>query len=406
MKNKILLFFAFIIYMNTYSQILFEEGYFVNNEGQKISCLIKNLDWKFNPTDFEYKLIENSVPQKIDIKSVKEFGISNSSKYVRTNVNMDNSTENINNLDFDRNPVFVQKLIFLKVLVEGNANLYLFENVNISKFFFNKENSSIEQLVYKIYFYKENNIAKNNLFKQQLLNISNCPIINTNKVENLVYTKKSLVSFFVEHNKCNNQEVINYEKKIKKDLINVKFTMHLNNSSLSIQNSVSEVSIDFGSKSSVGFGVEAEYILPFNKNKWAILVEPTYQNFKLEKTTLDKSVSGGQLISIVDYNSIELPFSLRHYLFLTKNSKIFINVSYVFDFETSSSIEFKRADYSKIDVLEVNSRNNFGFGLGYKFYDKYSLEVRYQPNRNILGEYLFWQSNYNKVSIIVGYSFF
>ena len=112
MKNKILLFFAFIINMNTYSQILFEEGYFVNNEGQKISCLIKNLDWKFNPTDFEYKLIENSVPQKIDIKSVKEFGISNSSKYVRTNVNMDNSTENINNLDFDRNPVFVQKLIF------------------------------------------------------------------------------------------------------------------------------------------------------------------------------------------------------------------------------------------------------------------------------------------------------
>ena len=97
---------------------------------------------------------------------------------------------------------------------------------------------------------------------------------------------------------------------------------------------------------------------------------------------------------------------MRHYLFLTKNSKIFINVSYVFDFETSSSIEFKRADYSKIDVLEVNSRNNFGFGLGYKFYDKYSLEVRYQPNRNILGEYLFWQSNYNKVSIIVGYSFF
>lgn len=405
-KKLLLLLIATIFSLNVYSQISFEKGYYINNSEQKIDCLIKNLDWKNNPTNFEYKVSENSESINANIKSVKEFGIYNNSKYIRNTVKIDKSSENINNLSYDRNPVFVEEQLFLKVLVEGKSNLYFYENGYLQCFFYNKDNSNIEQLIYKSYLISENEMGKNNQFKQQLWDNLKCPTIGMNKIEHLEYKKNSLINFFIEYNKCNNSDFINYQRKVKKDLFNLTFRAHLNNSSLSIQNYFSNVNnTDFGNKSGFGFGVEAEYILPFNKNKWAVSIEPTYQNFKSKKTSDVNSISGRKPIVTVDYSSIEVPLSLRYYFFLNKNSKIFINTSYVLDFSLKSSIEYKFTDNSNYN-LEVNTQNNWAFGIGYKFKDKYSLEMRGQTSKNILSDYIYWKSDYNTLSIILGYSLF
>lgn len=406
MKKQLLLLLTLIISFNVYSQISFEKGYYINNSKEKIECLIKNLDWINNPTDFEYKLSENSESINVNIKYVREFEIYNNSKYIRSKVKIDKSIEDINKLDYDKNATFVEELLFLKVLVEGNTNLYLYKNENIQKFFYNKDSSIIEQLVYKIYLNVDNNIVKNDRFKQQLWNDLKCNTIEIDKVENLVYKQNSLINFFIEYNKCNNSNFINYEQKVKKDLFNLTFRIHLNNSSLSIENSVNNSLTDFGNKFGIGFGIETEFILPYNKNKWAIVIEPTYQNFKSEKTTYLNNISGEKQITNVDYNSIEVPISLRHYLFINNNSKCFINASYIFDFNIKSSIELKGSDNSILNSLDINSRNNLGFGLGYKFKDKFSMEMRYLTSRNILGDYLYWKSNYNKLAVMIGYSIF
>ena len=146
--------------------------------------------------------------------------------------------------------------------------------------------------------------------------------------------------------------------------------------------------------------------MPFNKNKWAIAIEPTYQSFKSQKTTNVNNISGGVLIANVDYSSVEVPVGLRHYFYLNNNSKIFINASYIFDLSSKSSIEFTRNDGSNLNSLEIETRNNLAMGIGYKQNDRYSLEIRYQTNREILGNYLSWNSEYKTLSIIFGYSLF
>jgi hypothetical protein len=407
MKKRILFLLITILTLNCYSQISFEKGYYIDNTNQKIDCLIKNIDWKNNPTEFEYKLSENSEPKKTTIKTIKEFGIDNISKYVRSNVNIDRSSENINNLSNDRNPIFKEEELFLKVLVEGKANLYQYVNDNLKRYFYNKENSNIEQLIFKSYKATENNVGKNNKFKQQLFVDLKCPNFKTSKIKKIQYKKNSLVRFFTEYSKCYNNELINFEPKQKRDLFNLTIRPRINSSSLTIQNSVSNSrDTDFENKIGFGFGLEAEFILPFNKNKWAIAIEPTYQSFKSEKTTNVTNVSGGVLIASVDYSSIEVPLSLRHYFFLNNSSKIFINASYIFDLSSKSSIEFNRNDGSNLNSLEIETRNNLAMGIGYKQNDKYSLEVRYQTNREILGNYSFWSSEYKTLSIIFGYSLF
>lgn len=409
MKKHLLLFFGMILTVNCYSQISFEKGYYINNSDEKIDCLIKNTDWRRSPVNIEYKLSENNESKNANIKVVKEFGIYNVSKYIRRTVNVDNSSENFSNLSNDKNPIFIEKQLFLKVLIEGKSNLYEYLDDRGIRYFYNIKNSTIEQLIHKSYKTSDNKIGKNNRFRQQLWKDLKCSTIKMNKVENLVYEKNSLVNFFIQYNKCVNANFINYKEKQKRDLFNLTLRPRMKSSSLSMRSSTAAYkNTDFGSEIGFGFGIEAEFILPFNKNKWGILVEPTYQNFKSKKTTeVGYSLAGGKLISEVNYNSIEIPLGLRHYLFLNNNSKVFINASFIFDSSSKSSIEFKRDDNSSVISPDIKtSKPNLAFGIGYKLNDKFGLEMRYQTSRELFENDISWSSDYKTLSIIFGYSIF
>lgn len=196
-------------------------------------------------------------------------------------------------------------------------------------------------------------------------------------------------------------------KKNEKDLFNLFIKLGINSSSLSIENSVtSSRDVSFDNELSFRIGVEAEFILPFNKNKWGIIVEPTYHYYKSEKITEADNVAGGQLISNVNYKSIELPVGIRHYFFLKNRSKIFINASFILDFASNSTIELNRENGTTINSLEIESQNNLVFGLGYNQNEKFSLELRFQTPHEILNDYRSWKSEYKTVSIIFGYNIF
>ena len=407
MKKKLFFLLTIILSLNSYSQVSFEKGYYIDNNDQKISCLIKNLDWKNNPTKFEFKLSENSETQKADIKSIKEFAITNATKFIRSTVKIDRSSGNVNNLNADKNPVFSEEQLFLKVLVEGKANLYEYTDSDLKRYFYNKTDAPIEQLIYKSYMISDLDVGKNTKFRQQLWMDLNCPNFKLSDVEKVEYKKNDLVQYFTKYSSCLTNESVEYTPKQKKDLFNLTIRSRLYNSSLAIKNSMYNLrNTDFGKKTRIGFGVEAEYILPFNKNKWSIAIEPSYQSFKSEKTTNVKDVSGGIQNVSTDYSSIEVPLTIRHYFFLNKNAKLFVNASYVIDFALKSSVEFTRNDDSNFNTLEIKSRNNPAIGIGFKQNDRYSIELRYQTSSEILANYVFWSSNYKTVAIIFGYSFF
>lgn len=409
MQKQLPFLFIILFGIQGFSQISFEKGYYINNSDQKIECEIKNIDWKNNPTEFEYRQSENGMLQVESIKSVKEFGIYNTSKYIRKIIYMDRSSGNINNLTIEKKPILNEEEIFLKVLVEGKTNLYKYVDGSLIRYFFSPvDNPNIEQLIYKRYKTSSGDIGKNNKFRQQLWDNLKCSTITMSQVESLEYNDKSLITFFSKYYTCNHLDFVIYETP-KKDLVNISLRPRINYSSLMIENPLyiySSRDTDFGNKLGVGFGIEVEYVLPYNKSKWAVLIEPTYQNYKEEKIK-EEGISPRKVE--VNYNYFELPLSLRHYFFLNDNSKLFVNASYVFVLSTNSLIEFKRNDNSIIDTLDIDQfKNHFAFGMGYKLNDKYSLEIRYHTSIEILSVYAttYWKSEYNNISLIFGYSLF
>jgi len=393
MKKRILFLLTTILSLNCYSQISFEKGYYIDNANQKINCLVRNIDWKNNPTEFEYKLSENSESNKITIKTVKEFGINNVSKYIRLDVSIDRSSNKQNLLSSDKNPIFKKEVLFLKVLIEGDASLLLYKDKSLTRYFYQTTNQNFAQLIYKEYNTPENKIGTNNEFKRQLFNNLKCSDISMDDVKNIDYEKKALLKFFTKYNNCNNTEYVNFEKKVKSDLFNLNIRPGINSSSLSISNdAISSSNVDYDNELTFRIGLELEFIMGFNKNKWAIIIEPTYQYYKAE----DKSITNLSN-TIVDYNSLELPIGVRHYFFLNNNSKIFINGSTIYDFVLNSKVRNR---------LDASSSVNLAMGLGYNYNNAYSIEFRYQTNRDILTDYVSWNSDYKTISIIFGYTLF
>lgn len=135
MKKQLLLLLTVCLSLSGYSQITFEKGYYIDNANEKTDCLIKNNDWKNSPTEFDYKLAADTEPKRLNTKSVKEFGIHTKSKYIRYTGNIDVSSDNLDRISDDKNPVFESQTLFLKVLQEGKANLYLYDIEGMRRFF-------------------------------------------------------------------------------------------------------------------------------------------------------------------------------------------------------------------------------------------------------------------------------
>ena len=61
--NKIYILFLIIgisFSIDCNSQISYVKGYYINDSNQKINCLIRNVDWRNNPKEFEYKISEQT----------------------------------------------------------------------------------------------------------------------------------------------------------------------------------------------------------------------------------------------------------------------------------------------------------------------------------------------------------
>ena len=213
-KQIIFAAFLVIISVKSFSQIVFEDGYFINESNQKINCLIKNTDSKNNPTEFNYKILPDGEIKEADIKNIKEFGITGFSKYIRAKVNMDRSSNEINNLSSHRNPIFQEETLFLKVIIEGKVSFYHYEERNLTRFFYSINDSEITQLIFKQYLLNDK-IATNNYFKQQLLNDFGSQGISLQDIKYIGYNKKDLKRFVIKINESLNSDYSIQESKQK-----------------------------------------------------------------------------------------------------------------------------------------------------------------------------------------------
>ncbi len=382
--KKIFSLFLIIITSNSFAQVSFEEGYFIKNSGEKVSCLIKNILWHDNPNIFEYKLHDNDELRIASIENTKEFGLGEKLKYVRFIVNIDRSTNDLQKMKYNRNPEFHEETLFLQALVEGKASLYAYKDFNLKRYFFATDSMRVSQLVYKRFIgtkdkrsIDKDRLKKNERFKQQLWNAMPCEDVEIKDVNSLNYNKTELVKFFKKYNESTGVNYTYFGAQETRHLLSWTVKAGITNSGINIHNERNDsYNMNFDKSITGSFGLEAEMILPFNKNKWSFFVAPTYKSYNSETDlTYVQTITITKVMKVkADYKSVEIPIGFRYSLISKDKSRFFINTAFVYDFPMNSSILGEREDL--VDFEIIKSRH-ISFGLGYRYKDKYVIDLSY-----------------------------
>lgn len=394
--------------LTSYAQVKFESGYYIDNSGNKHDVLIQNSDPKDSPTAIKFKNNINSEVINSDINQVQEYQVGNA-YYVRAEVNIDRTLDDIRSLTNNPNPQYTKETLFLKVLLDGKADLFLYTSGTLRRYFYRIDQNDIEQLVYHSYLKQPNSVAVNKRFQQQLFTVLNCDGINSNRFKVLDYKTSDLVEIFKDYNTCKNEEYETYLGPKLKGGLNLKLKAGAGLSNIDIEKNMTHKTFQFQNTLEPRVGLELEYIMPFNKNKWSLLAEATYRSSSYEEDF--RTAYQGKFV--FKYNSLEVFGGLRHYMFLKDNSKIFINGGLLLDSPLSSEaniLETTRNMDPEVQDFDLNFSS--AFGLGYDFANKFSAEIRY-TNRNIYGRGymegnydLIVDAEYSSISLILGYNIF
>ncbi len=377
------------------SQAKFEKGYFITLDGKKTACLIKNEDWLSIPSSIYYKLDEKSKTLNKSQGQLKKIKILDKFDFERHIVDIERYSNNLNELSNTRISNYKKESLLLKVVVDANVKLLKYSYRGVNHFYYIKADK-IYPLEYKLYKTKNENVGKNLNFRKTLKEKLNC---NSKILDQTIkYRETKLVKYFTAYNSCNNSSTKTYSNQIKTGKFNARPKISLGYSGIK----------NYSSKFTLKFGIELEYILPFNNYKWSVFSEPTFQSFSSEEKLIigynpappsNPLGVGAPIFGVgkTEYSSIEIPIGVRYYSLLNKKNKLFYN--------TGASIDIVLNDKLFIDSINngsIQNSVNYFFGLGYEFNKKVSVEIRYNTFK-ILGRSN-GKINFNNTSLMFGYN--
>ncbi len=383
-----------------FSQVGFKAGYIINTNHQRIECLIANYGVDNSSMKYVYKLFKKDSLKKINIKNVEGFGIDNSRKFTRAKVMLEISDDRITQLsDTIRGLRWIEKYVFLQVLIEGKfASLYSYFEEGNSHFYYSSLNTSIEPLIYKKYYlavapHYPTSMIINNTYKKQLKKNLICADGDIS-IKNLSYNKKKLIEYFKAYYKCNWTDYQAYDK-INKSKFKLKIAFIINQSSFRINDGQIDF-YQFPAKINYSMGLEAEYLIPFNRYKWSLFAEANYQYYKsnFSEPNLNSECT-------INYQFIEIPLGLNYYIILNENHRLFIRTAIVPNFIVGDSY---MSFYNPENRYELTSSLNVFVGGGY-CYRRLGIEFRYYSVRNITQNLYLRGSEFSQISLRLKYSF-
>lgn len=216
MKYNLAILAIFIISV-AQAQSLFEKGYFKDQNNVVTEGYIKFEDWS-SLRFLSYMRNASDIPKNKLLSEIKEFGIGDYVKMVRATVTLDISGDEASLQSYEKEPEWHSEDLFLQVLVEGKVNLYLFEGDGLKRFFYQRQDSGIVQLVNKRY-KTQSGTETNDEFRNTLLTHFNCADSARSYFRKINYVKESLINHFTWENQCLGADPIVFKSPQKIELI-------------------------------------------------------------------------------------------------------------------------------------------------------------------------------------------
>ncbi|MFM1877833.1 MAG: hypothetical protein RLZZ241_699 [Bacteroidota bacterium] len=385
------------------AQKTLERGYIIDDSGMRIEGWISDEKWGDNPEDVVFRTSRDAASNFLNVKNISAFGIGDYLKYERHKVRLEISSDLTSDLDYRRSPNYEERLVFLKLLVNGPVKLLQFKSSVSSRFFYQLSDSEeIIPLVYKRYRMESGAIGANLQFRNQLevvLKCSNGIPLNTDRLE---YKQSALIQHFEKYAACSGSHVQTQSLPVKDTQVKIQGRLGLQRTGLILDQNVSyelpsvnQVTADYGASNFPVFGVQVEVRLPSRGENWALFVEPSYYktNFNTQYT---RSYPALEVLVKTEakIGTFELPIGIKRYIYVGNNNSFFLNMAVAMQFNMASNFVFiSDSQLGRPDNIEAKApQGNFAFGVGYQANKRLSFEIRMHTTRNILNDNPDWNA--------------
>jgi hypothetical protein len=361
-----------------YAQKTILKGYIIKLNNDTVKGYIDYKNWNKNPVSINYYPALNDKPQTLDVKSINGFGITDdkyNESYISKTVKLETSPQQLGKLGFDKEPAFEDKILFLRVLNQGD--LTLFKYVDDRSHFFIDNGSKTEELIYKRYYVNEskNQIAYNSNYKEQLKNLFiNNKNISDDEIEKVSFYEGDIIKIVQKHNqsKPNSYKPVAY----KNEKLVAKFGLILGGS----YSTLSFRDVDFKGSTGIIPGVSLLLIIPRSSEKLGINFDLAYRSFKFDGTYQNKQSDFQYSNQTYAFDGKYLKLSaMFRYTFANTSLKPFLNlgVSSAYAFKLKENTIFEDTFHSTTTISQHNFFDElrkfdqgvlFGAGLAIKHF--------------------------------------
>lgn len=345
-----------------YSQ---NKGYYVTNNGETHSCLIKGYILNGNVKSFKYSTKSTGTYKSFNIKDIKEFGVKNKFKFKRFDVEVEFINNNETSLDFNFSSKLKEKTLFLKQIVDGEINLYSYYiNMNPILFVSNKTNKIPVQLYFKKVKHEENKIEYICRYKHQLNFYSNNDKYIVKRTRNLRYDYRAITNLITNYNKLKDNNIWS-EKVYWPKWLYIFAETGISYSKLKIPNTNKD--INSTNNYSISLGIECQVK---NIKNLTVIGQLSIRSlsFKIKDEYYEK-------IKSYSYKGYDLSIGTKYYMKLCKKSKIFCELS------------FQPLHLSIKPEIDID--HCISLATGYQYKDRYYCKLKY----NYFDKNIIWRGN-------------
>lgn len=390
---KFLYHFIIICFLTTpiLAQDLFEKGYYLNNQSEVIHGYIDVYPLTNSPTTIRFKENKSDKVRLLSISEIQEYQVSGF-KFERFNGDVDlNLSPSLNT-----EPEFNSRVIFLRMIVEGEINLYSFKESDSSIYFYSTYTTKPTQLINTEFVRDDGKHAFNRIYRNQLHDFVKCePILSL--IDDLKYSENELVDFFKEYNSCLDSPSKTYSGLpfVSSKYLNVSLSIGRTTYSMVAITQFQNIKIaKYKDNVIPNIAIELEQLLPLTKNKISIWARGDYKNFSDEEPATFEGVDEN---SKLHYNTIEASLGARGYVG-TGFIKGFVDVGMSKSFEIGDGVYI---DYeNRKDVNNPQFPLHFVFGVGVMVKNRFVLDTRLEYlDKRLSEQFSFEDVNYSMLTV-------
>lgn len=362
------------------AQISYEPGYLVGLDGKREDVAIRYQDWRFHPATIT---IRDAAGRERDVAtdSVTEFGAPGVFTYRNVSVLIEKSTTALNSLDYQpRKPQRSREL--LRVEVDGPTTLYSYRQPGVTKLFLQQGEVEPTLLVYYVFSPSPGVRRESKSYIMQLNAALSC--LDQPANDRTPYHLNEIAALVRAQNTCSTgaeaTQVVSAGMKARALSFAVLPGAYLARFRV-VEPAARENGLGTVHQPVFRLGVEAEYRLPFGRDKYALLFSPSIYRFTSEGTfyyyPLARPAESGS--TQVKFTALDIPVGIRYFAFLNPRTQLF----------AEGAVGIRLLDGPPLEIGRHRSfEYSTGFtgmvGLGLRTRDRYQLSARYQVDTNTL----------------------